>query len=36
MIADGAGIFVGWVLAPPRLPSLYAWFERFLLALSQR
>jgi VanZ family protein len=36
MIADGAGIFVGWLLAPPRLPSLYAWSGRFLLALSQR
>ena len=36
MGADCAGIFAGWVLAPPRLPNLYTWSERFLLALSQR
>jgi VanZ family protein len=36
MGADCAGIFVGWLLAPPRLPNLYAWSEHFLLALSQR
>ena len=36
MGADCAGIFVGWVLAPPRLANLYAWSERFLLTLKQR
>jgi VanZ family protein len=36
MGADCAGIFVGWVLAPPRLSNLYAWSEQFLLALSRR
>jgi VanZ family protein len=36
MGADCAGIFVGWLLAPPRMPNLYTWSERFLLTLSQR
>lgn len=36
MGADCAGIFVGWVLAPPRLANLYAWTERFLLTRKPR
>jgi VanZ family protein len=36
MGADCAGIFVGWVLAPPRLANLYAWTERFLVTWKQR
>jgi VanZ family protein len=36
MGADCAGIIVGWLLAPPRLPNLYAWSEHLILALSQR
>src|SRR4029450_8980859 len=36
MGADCAGIFVGWVLARPRLANLYAWTERFLVTRKQR
>ena len=36
MAADCAGILVGWLLAPPRLPNLYAWSEQFLLPLTRR
>jgi hypothetical protein len=32
MGADCAGTIVGWLLAPPRVPNLYAWSERVLLA----
>jgi VanZ family protein len=36
MGAECVGIFIGWLLAPPRLPNLYAWSEHLILALSQK
>ena len=36
MGADCVGIFIGWLLAPPRLPNLYTWSEHLILALSRR
>lgn len=28
MIADGLGVAIGWLLAPPRLPNLLSWAEK--------
>ena len=25
MVADGVGVAIGWLLAPPRLPNLQSW-----------
>jgi VanZ family protein len=28
MVADAAGVAIGWLLAPPRLPNLLSWAEK--------
>ena len=30
MAADAAGVLLGWLAAPPRLPNLLAWLESHL------
>ena len=34
MIADAAGVCLGWLLAPPRLPSLIGFAEAVLLRIG--
>src|SRR5262245_60709573 len=35
MVANTAGVLVGWALAPPRLPNLLWWFERMFPRRSE-